>query len=269
MIRNPAILTDVTKCIGCEECVVACKNTNALRAEDAPPRKGGTGDGLSADRWTTVIRRPGTRFVRKHCQHCLRPACVSVCPVGALQKTAEGPVVYDRSLCMGCRYCMLACPFGIPHYEWHATSPSVRKCNLCLPHLRAGTVAEPACVTACPTKATIFGPRPAMLVEARRRLAAEPDRYLPWIWGETLVGGTSVLYLADIPLDFLAWNHGRHLDEKPLPELTWAALKHVPAQFFGVGTVMAGIYWIIERRKRLAPGTGGAEDGDRQGGRSP
>ena len=252
MIRNPAILTDVTKCIGCEECVVACKKVNGLPPEDAPPRPGATSDGLAANRWTAVVRRPGNRMVRKHCRHCLKPACVSVCPVGALQQTPEGPVVYDKDLCMGCRYCMLACPFGIPHYEWDSLVPTVRKCTLCYPHLRAGTLREPACLTACPTKTSIFGSRDAILAEARSRVATEPEKYLPRIWGERQVGGTAVLYISDISLDFLGWQDSRYLTDEPLPEKTWAALKLVPLEFFGMGTLMGAICWIIKRRERLA-----------------
>jgi formate dehydrogenase iron-sulfur subunit len=252
MINSPSILTDVTKCIGCEECVTACKKINGLRMEDAPPRIGGTPDGLSADRWTSVIRRPGNHFVRKQCRHCLHPACVSVCPVGALQKTLEGPVIYDKSLCMGCRYCMVSCPYGIPHYEWSAVAPSVRKCSLCYPFLSSGKIAAPACVTACPTKASIFGTRAQMLDEAKHRLAADPKKYVQRIWGERQVGGTSVLYISDISLNFLGWQDSRYLHDEPLPESTWAALKAVPFEFFGVGALMGGIYWIIERRRKLA-----------------
>lgn len=252
MIQSPSILTDVTACIGCEECVAACKKINGLPPGGPPPRRGGTPDGLSADRWTTIIRRPGNRFVRKQCRHCLHPACVSVCPVGALQKTLEGPVIYDKSLCMGCRYCMVACPYGIPHYEWNAVAPSVRKCILCYPHLQTGRVAAPACVTACPTNASIFGTRSDLLAEAKRRLAAEPKEYIQRIWGERQVGGTSVLYISEISLDFLGWQDSRYLGPEPLPEKTWAALKLVPFQFFGVGALMGAIYWIIERRRKLA-----------------
>ncbi len=251
MIQNPCILTDVTKCIGCEQCVTACKKINGLPDPGAPPRPGSTPDGLSADRWTTVIREPDNHFVRKQCRHCLEPACVSVCPVGALQKTPEGPVIYDKSICMGCRYCMLGCPYGIPHYQWDSANPSVRKCIMCYPHLKSGKVSEPACVTACPQKATIFGTREEMLKEAKKRLHAEPSKYIQKVWGETEVGGTSVLYIADISLDFLAWNDGRQLTSKPLPSLTWAALKPVPFEFIGMGAVMGSIYWIIERRKKL------------------
>ncbi len=265
MIQSPSILTDVTKCIGCEECVTACKKANGLTLEDTPPRRGGTADGLSAERWTTIIRKPGNHFVRKQCRHCLHPACVSVCPVGALQKTAEGPVIYDKSLCMGCRYCMMACPFGIPHYEWSAVAPSVRKCILCYPSLKSGKLSAPACVTACPTKASIFGSRAEMLAEAKRRLAADPQKYLPRVWGEKQVGGTSVLYVSDISLDFLGWDESRTMGDTPLPEKTWAALKPVPLEFLGVGALMGAVYWVIERRRKLARETPGSPAGPDQG----
>lgn len=246
------ILTDVTKCIGCEECVTACKHINDLPLDDPPPRKGATRDGLTADRWTSVVRKPDNHFVRKQCRHCEEPACVSVCPVGALTKTPEGPVIYDKSVCMGCRYCMMGCPFGVPHYEWNSLAPSVRKCILCYPHIKSGKIKEPACVTACPTKATIFGTRKEMLAEAQKRLAAEPKKYIQRVWGEKEVGGTSVLYISDISLDFLGWNDSKQLSDEPLPPRTWEALKLVPYEFIGMGALMGGIYWIIERRRQLA-----------------
>ena len=94
--------------------------------------------------------------MRKQCRHCAEPACVSVCPVGALRKTPEGPVIYDGSLCMGCRYCMMACPYGIPRYTWLETVPYVRKCVLCHGKIKSGELKQPACTAACPTGATVF-----------------------------------------------------------------------------------------------------------------
>jgi formate dehydrogenase iron-sulfur subunit len=260
MIPNPCILTDVTRCIGCEECVLACRKINDLPVTDPPPRPGDRAGELSATRWTSVVRKPGNHFVRRQCRHCLEPACVSVCPVGALQKTPEGPVIYDKSICMGCRYCMMACPFGIPRYQWSSATPAVRKCVLCYPHLKSGRIEKPACVSACPTQATIFGPRDEMLAEARHRLNSEPGRYLHRIWGAQEVGGTSVLLISDIPLDFLAGNGGENLGTEPLPERTWDALKLVPIEFAGMGVLMSAVYWIIERRRKIA----GPEGGDRK-----
>ncbi len=262
MIQNPCILNDVTRCIGCEECVAACKRINGLPQEDPPPRVGRSRDGLSATRWTSILRRPGGINVRKQCRHCNQPACVSVCPVGALQKTPEGPVVYDKSVCMGCRYCMMACPYGIPHYEWSSVNPSIRKCILCLEKLRRGEIDRPACVAACPKEATSFGTREAMLAEARRRMAAEPGRYLPHIWGEHEFGGTSVLYISNVDLSFLAWESPEAVGEGPLPERTWNALRKVPYEFLGMGAFMTAAWWVIDRRMRLEREAGSGGDGE-------
>ncbi len=252
MIRNPAILNDVTRCIGCEACVDACQKTHGLPGDDQPPRAGQSADGLSANRWTSVVRLENSVNVRKQCRHCLEPACVSACPVGALQRTPEGAVVYDKSVCMGCRYCMMACPFGIPRYEWDSVSPSIRKCVLCYEEMRSGRLEQPACVTACPSKATLFGDRDELIAEANSRIAAQPDIYQPKIWGLHEVGGTRVLYVSHVDLGFLGWRDPAALGTSPLPERTWAALSEVPFEFVGMGGLMAGLYWIIERRQRLA-----------------
>ena len=246
LVAKPAILTDTTKCIGCEECVAACKKANNL-GPDLPARDP-SGDGLCATRWTSIVTRPGKRYVRKQCRHCAEPACASVCPVGALKKTPEGPVTYDGSKCIGCRYCMMACPYGIPRYDWTAAVPYVRKCIMCHPRLVKG--GQPACTEACPQKATIFGDRDMLIAEARGRFDTFPDKYIKKIWGETEVGGTSVLYISDIPINFLSWT--KDLGEEPLPEKTWRVLKTVPPLFVGAGAVMGSVYWVIERRMKLA-----------------
>jgi formate dehydrogenase iron-sulfur subunit len=247
MIDSPAILVDTTRCIGCEECVLACKKENDLGPDELRPGQLGV-DSLSSTRFTTVLREPGNHFVKQQCRHCLEPACVSACLVGAMQKTPEGPVIYDSSLCMGCRYCMVACPYGIPRYEWDETVPHVRKCTLCYPRLKEGK--QPACVEACPQKALLFGTRRDMLDEAHRRLAAHPDVYVPHVFGEKEVGGTSVLYVSDMSLGFLGWSG--HVGDGPLPALSWQALKKVPPVVVGMGGLMTGVYWVIRRRMRLA-----------------
>ena len=248
-----AILTDTTLCVGCEQCVEACKRTNGL-GRDVPRRWKGRIDDLSSTRYTTIVRRPGDHFVRQQCRHCLEPACVSACLVGALQQKKnpegipEGPVIYDSDKCMGCRYCMMACPYGIPRYDWEKPVPQVRKCTMCYERIKDGK--EPACVEACPEKATIFGYRNELLDEARRRIRDNPGKYINKIYGETEIGETSVIYLSDIPLDFLAFKP--ELGARPLPERTWAALSKVPPLAVGVGGVMTGVWWIIGRRMKLA-----------------
>ncbi|RJO63792.1 MAG: 4Fe-4S dicluster domain-containing protein [Myxococcales bacterium] len=240
-----AILTDTTKCIGCRECVVACKRTYGLGPD--VPRRWSSDDGLSARNWTAVVEKPGPKFIRKQCRHCLEPACASACPVGALHKTPEGPVVYDSSKCIGCRYCMMACPYGIPRYDWEQAVPYVRKCVLC--HERVQKGQQPACVEACPTKATIFGERETLLAEAKKRIAENPGLYQAKVFGESEVGGTSVLYISDTDLSFLTY--GRPLGDKPLPTLTAPAMQAVPAVFVGMGALMSGLWWLTNRRNKV------------------
>ncbi len=241
------MLIDVTRCIGCNQCVDACAQANNLGQDTPAPQD--SPDGLSARRWNTVLMGPAGRYVRKQCRHCLEPACVSACPVGAMHKTPEGPVIYDSSKCLGCRYCMMACPYGIPRYQWDALAPLVRKCTLCYERLQAGK--WPACVDACPAQATIFGTRRELLAEAHHRLETEPRRYLQTVFGENEVGGTSVLYISDVPLDFLARGH---LGHEPLPALTEVVMGKIPPVALGVAALMGGLYWIIDRRMRLMGG---------------
>ena len=120
---SSAILTDLTKCIGCEACVWACKEINQLPSDDGAKK-------LSSTNWTVIKSYRGV-FIRQQCMHCLEPTCVSACPVTALEKTNEGPVIYHEDRCMGCRYCLMACPFEIPKYEWDKVLPRVQKCSMC------------------------------------------------------------------------------------------------------------------------------------------
>jgi formate dehydrogenase iron-sulfur subunit len=252
-MRAFAILTDVTLCIGCEECVLACKRVNHT-GEDAPWAWQRDPSDLSSTRWTTIVRAPRGRYVRVHCRHCLEPACASACPVGALHRTPEGAVTYDSTICMGCRYCMVACPFKMTRYEWSSPTPRVRKCVLCYEKIRRGELKQPACTAACPAQATIFGDREVLLAEARARLRAHPGRYIDHVWGEHEVGGTSVLYISDVDLSSAGWPAG--LKNSSYPALTLPALHLVPGTFVGVTVAMAGLSWVIRRRQKLA------EEGD-------
>jgi formate dehydrogenase iron-sulfur subunit len=252
-VRNLAILTDVTKCTGCEACVVACQRANQLPAEQ-PWRWVEQIDDLSSARWTTlraVAKGDTTRYVRRQCRHCLDPECVSVCIVGALQKTPSGAVVYDRDICIGCRYCLIACPWEIPRYSWEDTVPYVQKCDLCHQRVVAGGV--PPCVEACPTQATIFGDRDELLAEARRRIAERPDFYVDKVWGEKEVGGTSVLYISDVDLNLTDLEVGI-TSEEPMPHRTTKILHQMPTVFVGMAAVMGGVHWVIRRRQALMGG---------------
>jgi formate dehydrogenase iron-sulfur subunit len=243
---SKGILTDITKCIGCLKCVAACKEVHNLKEDE--PRIWQKNDGLSAENWTSIIRKPKDHYVRKQCRHCLEPACASVCPVGALQKTKLGPVIYDSNKCLGCRYCMMACPYGIPRYDWDKTVPHVEKCILCYDRIIKGE--QPACTEACPQKATIFGERSELLKIAHKRIKGNPGKYINKVYGEHEVGGTSVLYLSDIDLGFLSYPV--NLGNKPLPERTSTAMESVPFAFVGMGGVMLGLNWIIRRRMEFS-----------------
>jgi len=259
-IRPFAILTDTTRCVGCEKCVKACRETNNLDPVDVPRRWKKRIDDLSSTRYTTIIRQPGNHFVREQCRHCVEPACVSACLVGALEKTPQGPVIYHRDKCMGCRYCLMACPYGIPRYDWEKPIPYIRKCDMCYDRLydrlndRLKEGGVPACVEACEQsgqKATIFGYRDELVDEADRRIRDNPGKYyMDKVFGKTEVGGTLVMYLSDISLDFLSF--GQELTDQSLPKLTWAALSKVPPIIVGMGGLMTGLWWIVGRRMKLA-----------------
>jgi len=237
------ILYDSTLCLGCGACYQACKEKNNLARTSDDFLK----DSLS-DQTYTVVNKRGGYFVRKMCMHCNVPTCVSVCPVGALEKMAAGPVVYHEDRCIGCRYCMQACPFGIPKYEWSKALPRVRKCDMCSDRVQAGQ--KTGCSQVCPTGATTFGDRDELIREAHRRIGSQPGRYVDRIYGLDEVGGTSVMILSAVPMEALGYPD--KLSKDPLPLLTWNILKHIP-NFVGLGAVLlGGIWWITNRREEVA-----------------
>lgn len=247
--NSVGMLIDTTRCVGCLSCQRACSQANDL----SPPRPTDLAEAdrppkmwLSAQVWTVVdyraVKVPKAeqqvwRTVKRQCMHCLDPACVSVCPVGALYKTAEGPVTYRSERCIGCRYCMLACPFDVPKFDWESGLPLIGKCTLCASRLAEGL--KPACVAACPTGALKFGRRADLLREAKVRIKAMPGRYLEHIYGEHEVGGTSVLYLSDVPFEELGFR--TDLDPHPLPDLTWQVMSKIPLVVLVLATLLGGI----------------------------
>lgn len=235
-----ALLFDATACVGCKECEAACAKQNNLPYDDAIAAE----EKASDHKYTYVATRGEDKYMRKLCMHCEDPSCASVCPVGALVKTKSGAVTYDADKCMGCRYCMVACPFGVPKYEWSKAIPAVRKCILCDEKVAAG--GQTACADACPTGATIFGDRDTLLLEAKRRIRENPTQYVNHIYGEHEVGGTSVFNLSSVP--FENFGFPSNLGTEPLPQLTGRVLEHVP-DVVSIGfTLLGGIYWITNRR---------------------
>jgi formate dehydrogenase iron-sulfur subunit len=241
-VSAKGLLIDVTQCVGCGACHAACASEHGN--PDTPME---TWNDRS---WTAVLDKGDGVFVRKICMHCEQPACASVCPVAALHKTPAGPVSYRAERCMGCRYCMVACPFGVPKYEWEKPIPLVRKCILCDHRLAKG---EPtACSEACPTGATKFGDREEMLTEARTRMESSPDTYEMHVFGEREAGGTSVFFLAPKGRSFASLGFPTNSGTEPLPELTFRVLSKIPTFAITAGTALFGIYWIINRRMTLA-----------------
>jgi formate dehydrogenase iron-sulfur subunit len=251
------LLFDATRCVGCGACSAACKEQNDLPLPiEAQP---------TAYTWTTVQAIAGTHM-RRLCMHCLEPTCVSVCPVGALRKTEEGPVTYDAERCIGCRYCIMACPFGVPKYQWDRAIPIVGKCIMCADRVRAGQ--ETACASACPTGATLFGERDDLAREARVRIDRSPDCYVDHIYGLEEAGGTSVLMLAGVPFEALGMR--TDLPRQSLPMLTWRVLSKIPDFVVLAGAFLFGIHWITQRRDEVRQATNksgsDSENGTRDGG---
>jgi len=238
MSTAKAMLIDLTVCIGCNSCQEACKKENGL-AE-------GEEKSLSATAYTALEEHDGT-YVRRLCQHCVSPTCASVCPVGAFTKTAEGPVLYDESKCIGCRYCMQACPFQVPRYEWNSTNPRVQKCKFCSARIAKGL--QPACAEACPTGATKFGDRDELIREAYGRIKAAPEKYVDRVYGVEEVGGTSILYITSVPFEKLGFK--TEIQESAMPVLTWNALSKIPGVVSVGGMLLFGIWWITNRRTEV------------------
>jgi formate dehydrogenase iron-sulfur subunit len=288
-----ATLIDITKCIGCRACQVACKQWNDREGEHTllQDALGYQNPATLSARTLTLIstheipneNAPGGLnylFSMKRCLHCLEPACVSACPTTALARQPDGPVTYDPDKCIGCRYCIWACPWGVPTADWDSHAPKIRKCTHCadrasqpVPESRNGqpltpdeilsfteNIATPACVKACPADCLRFGTRDDMLKEARGRITKNPDKYVDHIYGEKEAGGTSVMYLSSVPFEKLGF---ANVSEKSYPGFSAAALHAVPPAVLAVAAALGGICALIKRRALgvAAEGpAGGSED---------
>lgn len=248
------VLVDLTKCIGCGSCTVACNLWNGLGNEGAASTIGEE-QKLTDKNWTVVHshevtdknHKPVWRFVKQQCFHCVEPACASACFSKALQKDEEGAVVYYPNLCVGCRYCMVACPFDIPKYEWEKSFPLVTKCQMCSTRIAKGEA--PACAVVCPTGAMRFGDRDVLLAEAKALIKKDP-RYVQAVYGEKEVGGTSWLYISDLPFGKLGFK--TNLGTTALPTYSNSFLKNIPAVAFVWGIIVTCLYYYTKRRAERA-----------------
>jgi len=252
-----AMLSDLTKCVGCRRCEAACNKANNLAAPDVPFEDPSVFDKerrTDVQAYTVVNRyqnpewgRPVYRKIQ--CNHCAEPACASACLVGALKKTPEGPVVYNEGLCMGCRYCMTACPFYIPTFEYFdATTPAIRKCTMCYHRVSKGII--PACAEACAVGAITFGKRSKLLKLGRSRISSEPDKYMDHIYGEHEAGGTDWLYISGVP--FGEVKLPMDVGTTPYPEFTKEFLSAVPLVLVAWPALFGGFYAWTKRRQHNA-----------------
>jgi formate dehydrogenase iron-sulfur subunit len=252
---SKGILYDATLCIGCKMCEKACAEHNGLAYDDSI-----AAESKQSEHKFTVVLTENDKFMRRLCMHCEEPACASVCPVGAFHKTSAGPVVYDVWKCIGCRYCMVACAFAQPKYEWGSLNPRVRKCIMCPDLLKAGQ--PTACAAICPTGATKFGERDELLKEAQERIRQNPTNYVPHIYGQDEVGGTCVMLLSGVPFEQFGYPPIAKIGDKALPELTGRVMSKVPDFIPLWALVLGGVYWLAHRKEEVAE----AESIERHGG---
>lgn len=249
------MLTDLSLCIGCRKCEEACKEANDLPPVSVPVEDMSVYAGhrrTDAENYTVVNRHPHVQpdkppvFVKTQCMHCNEPACAAACLVGAFRKSPEGAVTYNKDVCLGCRYCMIACPFSIPAYEYHnPTSPLVRKCTLCFERITRGN--RPACAGICPREAITFGRREDLIKAARNKIRLHPDKYQNHIYGIAEAGGTSWLYLSEVPFEKLGFPMG--LGTRPYADYTRGFLSAVPV-VFAVWPALLGGFHLFSRNRQ-------------------
>lgn len=258
---SASMLYDSTICVGCRACQTACKVRAGLPHETDSSGLYEAPKDLSSKTWTLIKLYKddySQSFVKNQCMHCIEPACVSVCPVAALEKLDSGPVIYHKERCIGCRYCMAACPFHIPKTEWEKPLPYIQKCDFCADRQANGE--EPACSEACPTGALIYGSRKAMLDTAKVRLVSD-NNYVQHIYGEREAGGTSMLYISNV--DFLKLGFPDQSDAS-LPDITWPYMQGVLG-VIGVMVTLSTAIYLRTHRKEKNGDNGGENNGGKEG----
>lgn len=232
------VLYDSTRCVGCRTCEYECAAAHGLPepASDVEAVR------TTNEKCNTVVNtfqtEKGEVYVKRQCMHCNEPACGAACLTKAMHKNATGPVTWDGDKCMGCRYCMVSCPFDGPKFEYFSANPKIQKCDMCFERQKAGEM--PVCVTNCPNEALMYGKRRDLIKEARRRIYEQPDLYVDQIYGEHEAGGTGWLYLSAVPFEQLGLN--TQVQKSSYPALTKGFLYAVPSVFVLAPTLLLGMY---------------------------
>ncbi len=241
------ILYDSVKCEGCYGCEYDCAWQHELtepgEIDDTVIRK-------TDDTRRTVINlyqtSKGPVYVKKQCMNCNDPACGAACLTQAMHKTKDGSVIWREDKCMGCRYCMISCPYDMPKFEYHSTNPKIQKCDMCYELQKEGE--EPACVYNCPSGALMFGTRRELLAEANKRIAENPDDYYPHIYGEHEAGGSSWMYLSPVPFEELGFN--TKIQNESYPSLTKGFISSIAPVDILLPAALLGIYEATKKDKK-------------------
>jgi len=250
------VLVDLTRCVGCRSCEAACNKEQGLPAPaqafddlSVLDHKRRTSEGAY-----TVVNRyeiPGQAhplFRKIQCNHCNEPACLTSCFVNAYTKTPEGAVIYDPTVCVGCRTCMVACPFYVPAYSYSSVlNPVIKKCIFCYDtRLKFGR--PPACVEACPRQVLTFGKRKDLIKIGHERIRRNPGLYEDHIYGENEVGGTAWMYLSSAPFDQVGFDTG--LGNQPILSYVKEFLTVVPMVLTIWPALFAGFHLLATRKDK-------------------
>ncbi len=245
---SAAVLMDIGLCIGCRKCEVACAETNGLPIPDSQDKSVFQQNRTTSTTQYTVVNRYSTEkgdlFVKIQCLHCNQPACASACLVKGLEKTKKGPVLWHEDRCMGCRYCMVSCPFDIPKFEYDKAIPKIQKCNMCWDRQQQGRI--PACVEVCPVEALKFGTRRELVESARTKIYQNPGAYVTHVYGDHEVGGTGWIYTSPVPFEQIGFR--TNLGTTPYPEFTQEFMYGDPVLQLLWPMLLLGIYKITERK---------------------
>ena len=257
------VLVDLSRCVGCRSCEAACNKEQKLPAPEKPFNDFSVFDEMhhgqkrrtDETRYTIVNRYdiPGREhplFRKIQCNHCLEPACLTSCFVNAYTKTPEGAVIYDSTVCVGCRTCMVACPFYIPTFRYSsAFKPRIMKCVFCH-DTRLTKGLPPACVEACPQEALTFGRRTDLVAAGKQRIRENPGNYVDHLYGEHEAGGTSWMYLSPAPFEQVGID--TTVPKEPILNYVKDFLSIVPMVLTIWPALFAGFHLLATRKDKMA-----------------